>query len=80
MKTLIALGLVIGLVVGCVASPSKPKPVDPTAKCVDDAMQSYSKRQTAEMAMALQFKRMDKDHLIPYITTREAVKVVYCSK
>lgn len=53
---------------------------DPSAECVKEAMASYSKQQTARLAMAIHLTKTDQNHLIPYIDTAMAVKAMYCSK
>ena len=47
-------------------------------QCIDQAMTSATKRTTAETAAAIQLERSDKQHLIKYVTTRDAVAAFYC--
>lgn len=86
----LASNILIGTLLGCgivylaiwlTTNKSKTQTVKNAQDiCVEQAMQSDSKRQTAKLAAAVYLQRTDQAHLIKYIDLKEAVKAVYCSK
>ncbi len=75
----IVAGMVIGAAYAGIPKLFAHTPSE-TDICVDQAMQSEEKVNTAVMAAAFMLKKNDQGHLIKHMNTRDAVAAVYCKK